>query len=89
MTLQLFGQHVSAARPGPLVFFHISLHKANGGLVLRACLSCDVWCAIAGAGLSCCRCHVVGKVDVVPIVWSVAVDVAGGESVRNMSVLRN
>ena len=30
----------------------------------------------------------VGKVAVVPIVLSVAVDVAGGESVRNMSVLR-
>ena len=31
----------------------------------------------------------VGKIAVVPIVLSVAVDVAGGESVRNMSVLRN
>ena len=31
----------------------------------------------------CCRCLVVGKVAVVPIVLSVAVDVAGGELVRN------
>ena len=38
---------------------------------------------------SCCgRCLVVGMDAVVAIVLSVAVDVAGGESVRNMSVLR-
>ena len=36
----------------------------------------------------CCRCLVVGKVAVVPILLGVAVDVAGGESVRNMSVQR-
>ena len=35
-----------------------------------------------------CRCLVVGKVAPVPIVLSVPVDVVGGESVRDMSVLR-
>ena len=46
---------------------------------------------LPGCGrLSCsCRCLVVGKVAVVPIRLSVAVHAAGGESVRNMSVLRN
>ena len=35
----------------------------------------------------CCRYLKVGKIPVVPIVLSVAVDVAGGQSVRNMFVL--
>ena len=42
-----------------------------------------------GRRFCCCRCLVVGKVAVVLVVLSVAVDAAGGESVRNMSALRN
>ena len=44
---------------------------------------------VLGAGLSYCVCReVAGAVLAVAIVLSVAVNVAGGESVRNMSVLR-
>ena len=60
----------------------------NGVFVFRACL-----CSLrlphgCGRRACCCRCLVVGMVAVVEITLSVAVDVAGGGSVRNMSVLR-
>ena len=42
-----------------------------------------------GRRSGCCRYLVVDKIGVVPIVLSVAVGIAGGESMRNVSVLRN
>ena len=63
--------------------------KVNGEFVLRACSCCCVCRTVAGAVLAvCCRCLVVGMVAAVAIVVSVAVDEAGGESVRNMFVQR-
>ena len=47
-----------------------------------------VCCAVAGAVLAVVGALWLAKVAVFPIVFSVAVGVAGGESVRNMSVLR-
>ena len=56
-------------------------------------LSCALVCAVAFAArlrapFLLLSVLVVGMVAVVAIVLSVAVDVAGGESMRNMSVLR-
>ena len=69
--------------------FSLFSEKVNGEFVLRACSCCCVCRTVAGAVLAvCCRCLVVGMVAAVAIVVSVAVDEAGGESVRNMFVQR-
>ena len=55
---------------------------------MRACLSCYVCFAVAGAVRAVVVCLVAGMVAVVAIELSDAVGVAGGESVRDMFVLR-
>ena len=69
-------------------YFSLFTKKVNGEFVLRACF--ELLRLLRGCGRRSCFCRrlVVGKVAVVPIVLSVAVDGAGGESVRNMLVLR-
>ena len=89
VVLVVFGQHPSADSLGPL-FLKLSYLEESPQKV-RLVRLFELLRLLRGCGRrSCgCRCLVVGKVAIVPIVLSVAVVVDGGESVRNMSVLRN
>ena len=78
------GSHASADPPGPSFYSFFGTESTAE----RACLSSCICCAVAGAVLAVVGAFVVGKDAVVPIVLNVAVDVAGGEWGRNMSVLQ-
>ena len=71
--------------PGP--FFSTFLDKVSGESVLRLFMPFRLR-RVCERRSCCCRCLVVGKIAVVPIVLSVAGDVAGGESVFDVSELR-
>ena len=76
------GSHVSADTPGPLIFHF--LKEVNSECVLRACLSYCGCCAVAGAVFAAVGALWLARLLLfVPIALSVAVNVAGGESVQN------
>ena len=78
----MIGQPDEASPLGPQCFFRKKSTMSSSRLCVPLRLQRGCW-----RRSCCCWCLVVGMVAVVAIVLSVAVGVAGGQSVRNMSVL--
>ena len=84
------GANCSFSRQSLVLFFDSIVRGPPPRLLaFRVLTKRSMSCQSSSIGRPCyCRCLVVGMVTVVPIALSVAADVAGSESVRNMSVLR-